>query len=231
VIITIDGPSASGKSTAAQFLAKELGYYYLNSGLLYRALAYLLLTQRHYNRYELNHPRSHDLKLFADPDKLYYSYDADTGSSIAFEGKNITPFLKEPEVDIAASILSTHEEVRTAMHQLQHAIAKEHCLVVEGRDAGSVVFPHASCKFFLTAAVQTRAKRWRAQQEKKGKTYSLEQAIEHIDTRDERDRSREVAPFIIPFDAIMLDNSKLTIDQTVAQMKHEIAAGLSKSEQ
>ena len=132
---------------------------------------------------------------------------------------NVTSHLKSSGVDAAASILSTNGRVRTELLRVQRACAEKFDLVAEGRDVGSVVFPNADVKFFLTACVSVRAQRWRSDQKKRsGIDFSLDKAIQTITKRDERDRTRTIAPLICPKDAFVLDNSDLDLDGTLAKM-------------
>lgn len=218
MIITIDGPASSGKSTVAHAIARARNLYYLNSGLLYRALAYLLLHKRTYTTQELRVPHKTDIAAFTDPKRLKYTYESNRGPLLTFDGQDITPFLKDPDVDNASSLISQDPRVRDRIYDLQHAIAEKYPLIIEGRDAGSVVFPQADYKLFLTASVDKRAERWRKQQAKKGRQYSIEQAIEHVTQRDERDEKRKIAPLIIPEGAIVVDNSALTKEQTLKEV-------------
>jgi cytidylate kinase len=218
MIITIDGPSASGKSTVGRELAKQLHFYYVYSGLLYRALAYLLINKRAYKHEQLKSPTQEDITQLLDPKKFVYRYDDQERERIFFENQDITPFLKDSFIDQAASIVSTNEHVRSALRGVQHLIARSYDLVVDGRDAGSIVFPQAEYKFFLTASPEVRAERWRLQQLKLGEQFSEQEARIRIGERDKRDKTRDIAPLIIPQDAIVVDNSSLTIKETVDKM-------------
>jgi cytidylate kinase len=215
MIITIDGPTASGKSTVGRLVAQELGAYYLYSGLLFRALAY------NYNKFG-------DLAQLVNSGRLEYRYAGDKqhGSQdnniaivmreqILFEGRDITHFLKTKDIDDAASRIATRADVRLLVHTWQHYIAQEKSVVVDGRDAGSVVFPHADYKFFITASVPERAWRWVADQKKQGAVFSLEQATAILAARDGRDMNRELAPLTIPRDACVIDNTMITIQDTL----------------
>lgn len=219
MVITIDGPAASGKSTVGRMLAEQLGFYYINSGLLFRALAYLLIQHRLYNEEALQNPKKKDIAIFFDPERFYYRYDH--GKEIVlFDGCDITPKLKSSFLDKATSLLSTNDVVREAIRAIQHDLEKKYNLVVEGRDSGSVVFPHAAIKFFLTASAEKRAERWQHLQQQRGNDVSLHEAIRIINERDKRDKERKIAPLCIPDNATVIDNSDLTIKQTVQKMVH-----------
>ncbi len=215
MIITIDGPTASGKSSVGRMLAKKLGYYYLYSGLLYRALAYLLKHEYGYDEENLTNPGADDIAQVLDSKRFVYCYSDKNPEQVFFDGRDITPELKDRSVDRAASILSTNLAVREYLNELQRAIAKQVDVVVDGRDSGSVVFAHADYKFFLTASEQERAKRWREQQEKLGNSMTLEQAVEFIKERDSRDSHREHAPLRVPQGAHSIDNTGMTLQETL----------------
>ncbi len=199
MIITIDGPVASGKSTIAELLAKKRGYLYLNTGLLFRAVAYLLYI------------KNQTLNLSA----LTYTYTKDNGAQILYKDHNITPLLKTPEMDQLASQVATQKEVREALLVYQRQVAKEHNVVAEGRDTGTVVFPHADYKFYITASLEERAKRWQAYQLIRRNNYTLEDSIAMVNERDTRDEQRNVAPLRIPTGAHVIDTSDMTIDDAV----------------
>jgi len=218
MIITIDGPVASGKSTVARKLAKKLDFYYLNTGFLYRAIAYLLINHCSYKDNQLRDPDPLDLDRYINPSRLVYDFDKEYKEIILFDGQNITPFLKTSFIDKGASLVSTNKMVRDLLLNVQRVAAQKFNLVAEGRDTGSVVFPEADIKIFLTASEKVRAERWRKEQEKRGNLFPEEDSLNIIKDRDKRDKERAVAPLVIPDDAIFVDNSKLTIDQTLSKI-------------
>jgi cytidylate kinase len=222
VIITIDGPVASGKSTVSRILAHKLGYYYLCSGLLYRALSYLLINYCEYTLENLNDVTEDDIFRCLNTAQFSYRYTQEGNERIFFDDEDITGYLKDSFIDKVASIISVNGQVRHAITQLQHTIADQHNIVTDGRDVGSVVFPYAEYKFFITASVEIRAQRWLKDQEKYDKHFSLDEAIAIITDRDERDKARTIAPLIIPHNAIIIDTSDLTIDQTIEKMLNYI---------
>jgi CMP/dCMP kinase len=218
MIVTIDGPVASGKSTVSRMLAQQLGYYYLCSGLLYRALGYLLINLYEYTLETIAHPTQEDIERCLDSAYFSYRYDDTHQERVFFKDQDITPYLKDKFIDKVASIMSVDAHVRHAVAQLQRSIASAHNIVTDGRDVGSAVFPHAEVKFFVTASVQVRAQRWRKDQEKYSNYLSEEQAIASITDRDDRDKNRTIAPLIIPDGAIIIDTSELTIQETIDEM-------------
>ncbi|MEX2437669.1 MAG: (d)CMP kinase [Candidatus Babeliales bacterium] len=218
MIITIDGPAASGKSTVARELARRLGYHHLSTGLLYRGLAYLLITMSDYNEVTIAQPSEEEVIDFLDPEKFSYFEDADSLGHVSWDGKDITHYLKTPEIDTAASLLSSNPMVREYLLEYQRWFGDTYDMVADGRDLGSVVYPNADVKFFLTAQPEERARRWLADQVKKGNALSLQQALTAVNERDSRDRERAVCPLIQPADAIIVDNTDLAPQQTLDAM-------------
>jgi cytidylate kinase len=213
MIITIDGPSASGKSTVARQLAQQLNYYYVYSGLIYRALAYVLLHVYNYQLEVLSHPKSEDINAIIA--QLIYSYTPQEKERVLFAQADITHQCKDAIIDQAASVVSTNSYVRTEVNTMQHQIAKNHNAIIDGRDAGSVVFADATYKFFLTATLEVRAQRWMNAQANRATSYTLKQAQDYIHERDVRDASRTNAPLIIPADAHIIDTTQLTVQEVV----------------
>lgn len=215
MIITIDGPTASGKSTVARAVALKLEIYYIYSGLLFRALAYLLIKNKGYSVQSLASPLFADVQEIFDP--MHFEYQYHQGKEqIIFDRINITDHLKHSDIDRGASIISTNSFVRDALLTLQRDIARTQSVVVDGRDTGSVVFPHAQYKFFITASLKERARRWRLDQAKRGMMFTDDQACAAIAERDERDSSRALAPLTIPDGAVVIDSTDLSKDAVIA---------------
>jgi len=222
MIVTIDGPTASGKSTVARQLARKLGCYYLNTGFLYRAISYLLRKKFGYTSAQLAHPEKDDLCAVLDPEKFVYQFK-DGRAGVSFDGIDITPHLKTKENDQAASIVSGSPLVRDALLEYQRQFTKNYDVIAEGRDTGTVIFPNADIKIYLTASVEERARRWQRYQDKKGSEYSFEQALAQVRERDKRDSSRDIAPLRIPDDAIVVDSTDYTQQHTVDVIEQLIA--------
>lgn len=222
MIVTIDGPSASGKSTVARELAEELGFYYLPTGWLYRAVAYLLVEELGYTQEMLANPKKEDVQYCLDVSRLIYTYNKKQGGALFFDKKDITAYLKDYQVDVYVAIVSPIVMVRELVVNTQRSFAQSTDCIIEGRDSGSVVFPEAQYKFYLTASVEVRAQRWQKDQEQRGNSFTLEQAQGQISSRDKKDKEREHSPLTIPKGAIVIDNSDLTFDQTIQIMLKNI---------
>ena len=208
MIITIDGPSASGKSSVAQKLAQQLNYIHINSGFLYRAAAVLFLRQVQQNQ-ELT--------------KLKYIYNPVTNfAQVYYLDQDLTPELKTTQVSQMASMLSANPEIRDIINQLQRdlvAANPENSYIADGRDCGSVVFPKANLKIFLTANLQVRAERFRQDLIRKQLSQlSIEKSLAELQERDQRDQTRAVAPLIVPAGAFLIDSSALTLAQVVKKI-------------
>jgi cytidylate kinase len=215
MIITIDGPVASGKSTLAKELAKKLNFYYLYSGYLYRSLGYLLHKHQNYTAETVEYASKADVDKYLDPNRFVYKYSAQDGVNIFFDELEITPFLKEPLVDRLSSYVSRNLYVRDSIVDMQRHLASQQTTVLEGRDGGSIVFPYADYKFFLTARPEIRAQRWRDMQRKKGNEFSLEKSLYRISERDASDMHRKHSPMVIPKNSIVVDNSDFTQEETL----------------
>jgi cytidylate kinase len=217
MIITIDGPTASGKSTVAKAIAKKLGIYHLNTGMLYRGIAYILTSKFKYDQEKLKQPEQKDIDQILNPKKFVYRFDGDN-AYLSFNDEDITDLLKNREIDFYSSIISTNSYVRKSLLSLQRSIAENHDLVIEGRDCGSVVFPNAELKIFLTADLNVRAHRWQNYMHSKGEDFTIEKCIKIISDRDERDKKREISPLIIPENANVIDSSNLSENQVLDEI-------------
>jgi 3-phosphoshikimate 1-carboxyvinyltransferase len=203
-VITVDGPTASGKGTLAAALATRLGYHRLDSGVIYRALA--LVAERS------GVPPDDEAALVALAERLPLRFD---GERVWLAGADASEALRLESTGVLASRVSAWPAVRKALHGLQLAFRRAPGLVADGRDMGTVVFPDAGLKVFLTASVAARAERRFNQLISKGISANLADLLAAIEARDERDRTRSAAPLAAAEDALLLDNSELTIDASV----------------
>jgi len=216
MIITIDGPVASGKSSVAKAIGNKLGLFYLNTGLLYRAVAYILI-------HEYRKTVNWDLPVeFSDQELEFVKdivYEFITGEPhVIFRGKDITQFLSDASLDQIASVVSGSKIVRDKLLLVQRSIGQKYNIIADGRDCGSVVFPNADYKFFLTADLDVRVRRVLGDPKRKAQRDSYEKVKAEVESRDKRDQERSVAPLTVPKNAIMIDNSTLDFDQTVQEI-------------
>ena len=215
-IITVDGPSGSGKGTISQMLALELGFHYLDSGALYRLLA--LAAQRH----KVSLDNVDGLAVLAAHMDIVFDMDAEGGkATVVLESEDVSALIRSEEVGKNASIVAVIPEVRAALLQRQHAFAQKPGLVADGRDMGTVVFPFAGLKIFLTASPEERAKRRHKQLIGKEESGSLAALADKVRTRDERDENRSVSPLRPAEDALMLDSTNLSIAEVFAEVRQQ----------
>jgi CMP/dCMP kinase len=222
IVVTIDGPAGAGKSTVAKQLARRLGYRLLDTGAIYRAVA--LSAQR------AGTPWSDGEACAALARALDIRFEFVGDKNHVFLGEHdVTPHIRTPEVSQGASQVSAHPAVRSALLELQRRLGAGGGVVVEGRDTGTVVFPAAEAKFFLTATVDERARRRVAELEATGAAVDYEQTLRDIRERDDRDASRDVAPMKPAEDAILIDSSTQTIEQVVESLATTVVARASRA--
>jgi cytidylate kinase len=221
MIITIDGPAASGKSSVAKRLAEKLHIYYLYTGLLYRAFAYLLV-RHHQHGDHLSASGGFSMAVITDEDLclidlIVYDY-CDGKPRITVDGVAITEHLYSQGISQFASFVSADQHVRERLLPVQRSVAVRYDIIADGRDCGTVVFPQADIKFYLTAAVDVRVQRIMNDSTRmiKDDEIRFEALKADLEMRDHRDQNRQIAPLKIPKDALVIDNSDLTLDQTVA---------------
>lgn len=208
LVVTIDGPAGAGKSSVAKLLAKKLGYRLLDTGAIYRSVALTAKSQRaDWNDGPAMGAIARDLDIrfeLAGDKNLVFLGGVDSSAAI-----------RTPEISQGASIVSAHPEVRAGLLELQRRLGSGGGIVVEGRDTGTVVFPQAGAKFFLTATDEERARRRVAELEAAGKPVDHAQTLAEIRERDHRDASRDVAPMVPAEDAVLVDSSTQTLEQVV----------------
>lgn len=214
-VVAIDGPAGAGKSTVTRQVADQLGYTRVDTGALYRAVAWLALD-RGVGLGDSDAIAAVAREL-AQPGAIAMGPGLD-GTRIVVFGRDVSAAIRDQAVGLAASQTSQLPEVREALLAMQRALGRDGGVVLEGRDIGSVVFPDAEAKFFLTASSQVRAERRRAELDKSGTAPSLEQVKSEVEERDRRDSMRAVAPLICALDAVLVDSSELGIDEVVARI-------------
>ena len=224
MIIAIDGPSGAGKSTLGKMLAKKLGLLYLDTGAMYRAVALAVVRKGvsfDDTQAVAEIAETAQIDLVGEPDQL----------RVILDGDDVTAEIRTLEAAQAASVVSTISEVRRIMVDHQRAIGTRDpkgC-VLEGRDIGSVVFPDADVKFFLTAKPEARARRRFAEDSENGRVSTYEQTLAEIDERDKRDVSREDSPLTIADGAVVIDTSELDLTEVFDQMLDRIRAAETAS--
>jgi CMP/dCMP kinase len=211
LVIAIDGPAGSGKSTIAARLAKKLGYVNLESGAMYRALALKALQQQ----VSLDDPEA--LRSLADGTVIQLA-PKPGGNRVLLDGRDVSQRIRETDVTLAASRVSVHPPVRQVMVARQRALGARGGIVMEGRDIGTAVFPDADVKVFLDADARVRAQR-RVAQEGTHTPQEAGRIIEDLVARDQRDRTRLVSPLVPAPDAIVLDSTHLSIDEVVSRIE------------
>ncbi len=215
--IAIDGPAGAGKSTIAKRLAGELGYYYVDTGAIYRTVAYF------FDLLDISPKDTDGVARYLDELTIEVRYDEDHAQHMIMNGMDVTDDLRTPQISQKASILSANPLVRELLLDMQRDLARKHNVIMDGRDIGTVVLPKANVKIFLTASTEVRAQRRYNELKAKGQEADLAQIEAEIQRRDERDSSRAVAPMKAAKDAVTVDTSELDIDGVVAAIR-EIAA-------
>lgn len=221
VVVTIDGPAGAGKSSVAKLLARRLAYRLLDTGAIYRAVA--LTTQRRGIAWsdgpacaEVARDLAITFDFVEDKNHVYLAAD------------DVTAAIRTPEISQGASQVSAHPEVRAALLDLQRRLGSGGGVVVEGRDTGTVVFPKAHAKFFLTASEDQRARRRVDELVAAGKPVDYEVTLREIRERDQRDAGRDVAPMIPAEDAVIVDSSSQTLEQVVDSLAAQVLAAAAR---
>ena len=224
LIIAIDGPVGSGKSTVARRVAELLGYTHLDSGAMYRGVAWKALQ----DRVPLDSPE----KLAAVAEAVRIDLAPRDGKlRVILDGDDVTDLIRTPEVSRAASIVAAVPGVRHPMVAEQRRAGAQGGVVMEGRDIGSVVFPHADLKIFLDASPEVRADRRQRELQEKGEALELEKVLADVHERDRRDRERKMSPLVRAADAVIVDNTAMDAEETarvivlLAREKGKAAAG------
>ncbi|SDH17725.1 cytidylate kinase [Pseudomonas benzenivorans] len=216
-VIAIDGPSGSGKGTVAGLLAKQLGWGLLDSGALYRLLAFAA------RNHGVDLTNEEAMKVLAAHLDVQFVATGE-GQRIILEGEDVTDAIRNEQIGAGASQVAALPAVREALLQRQRAFQEMPGLVADGRDMGTVVFPDAPLKVFLTASAEERARRRYLQLKAKGDDVNLASLLEEIRARDERDTQRAVAPLKPAADAIQLDSTALSIEQVLERILSEVAS-------
>ena len=217
ISIAIDGPAGAGKSTIARRLAKELGYHYVDTGAIYRTVAYF------FDLWGVSPKDIDGITRYIDELTIGIEYDEEGTQHMIMNGMDVTADIRTQEISQKASLISAHAIVREMLLDMQRDVAKQYNVIMDGRDIGTVVLPKANVKFFLTASAEVRAKRRTEELQAKGQKANYNQILKEIQQRDYQDTHREIAPLKLARDSIKLDTSDMTIDEVVAEMKRIVA--------
>ncbi|MBQ8580020.1 MAG: (d)CMP kinase [Oscillospiraceae bacterium] len=213
ISIAIDGPGGAGKSTIAKRLAKELGYYYVDTGAIYRTVAYFL------DLLGISPKDVDGVERYIDELTIGIEYDEEGTQHMIMNGMDVSTDIRTPDISMKASDVSAHKVVRDMLLDMQRDVAKKHNVIMDGRDIGTVVLPRAQVKIFLTASAEVRAKRRHLELQAKGKKDTYEQVLAELQKRDYQDSHREIAPLKQAKDAVVVDTSALDIDGVVAAIR------------
>ena len=211
--IAIDGPAGAGKSTIARRLAKELGYYYVDTGAIYRTVAYFM------DLLGISPKDVDGVERYIDELTINIEYDEEGKQHMLMNGMDVTDDIRTQDISQKASLVSAHKVVRDMLLDMQRQVAREHNVIMDGRDIGTVVLPKANVKIFLTASAEIRAKRRYDELTAKGQKTTLAQVLKDVQQRDYQDTHREIAPLKQAKDAVLVDTSELDIDGVVDAIK------------
>ena len=211
--IAIDGPAGEGKSTIAKRLAKELGYQYVDTGAIYRTVAYFL------DLWGVSPKDIDGVTRYIDELTINIEYDEDGLQHMIMNGMDVTADIRTQDISQKASLVSAHAIVRDMLLDMQRDVAKQYNVIMDGRDIGTVVLPKANVKIFLTASAEVRAQRRTEELTAKGQKANYNQILKEIQQRDYQDTHREVAPLKLARDSIKVDTSEMDIEQVVAEIK------------
>ena len=211
--IAIDGPAGAGKSTIAKRLAKELGYRYVDTGAIYRTVAYF------FDLWGVSPKDIDGIRRYIDELNINIEYDEDGLQHMIMNGIDVTGDIRTQDISQKASLISAHAIVRDAMMDMQRDAAKKYNVIMDGRDIGTVVLPKANVKIFLTASAEVRAQRRTDELLAKGQKANYATILKEIQQRDYQDTHREVAPLKMCRDSVKVDTSDLDIDEVIAKIR------------
>ena len=211
--IAIDGPAGAGKSTIARRLAKDLGYHYVDTGAIYRTVAYFM------DLLGVSPKDVDGVERYIDELTIEIEYDKKGEQRMIMNGMDVTDDIRSQDISQKASLVSAHAVVRDVLLDMQRDVAKKHNVIMDGRDIGTVVLPRANVKIFLTASVEIRAKRRYDELVAKGTKTDLNKIVEEIRQRDQQDITRPIAPLKQAKDAVLVDTSDMDINAVIATLR------------
>jgi len=211
--IAIDGPAGAGKSTIAKALAKELGYHYVDTGAIYRTVAYFL------DLLGISPKDVDGVERYIDELTIEITYDEEGKQHMLMNGMDVSDEIRTQDISQKASLVSAHAVVREVLLDMQREVARKHNVIMDGRDIGTVVLPKADVKIFLTASPEVRAKRRCDELNAKGQKANFEQTLKDIQQRDYQDTHRPIAPLKMARDSVKLDTADLDIEGVLAAMR------------
>lgn len=217
ISVAIDGPAGAGKSTIAKRLASELGYYYVDTGAIYRTVAYF------FDLWGISPKDADGIARYIDELTIGIDYDDSGTQHMLMNGMDVTEDIRTPEISQMASLVSANRLVRELLLDMQRQMAREHDVIMDGRDIGTVVLPNATLKVFLTASAEVRARRRCNEYLAKGKKADYEKVLKEIRQRDDQDTHRSIAPLKQAKDAFLLDSSNMDIDGVIATIREQLA--------
>ena len=222
ISIAIDGPAGAGKSTIARRLAKELGYYYVDTGAIYRTVAYF------FDLWGISPKDADGISRYIDELTVGIEYDDDGVQHMIMNGMDVTADIRTQEISQKASLVSAQPIVREMLLDMQRQVALEHNVIMDGRDIGTVVLPKATVKIFLTASAEVRANRRTKELLERGQKADYNRILQEIQQRDYQDTHREIAPLKPARDSVKLDTSDMDIDGVIAAIKEIVEKKVGK---
>ena len=222
ISIAIDGPAGAGKSTIAKRLAKELGYYYVDTGAIYRTVAYFM------DLLGISPKDVDNVTRYIDELTIGIEYDEEGVQHMIMNGMDVTADIRTQDISQKASLVSAHGVVRDVLLDMQREVAKAHDVIMDGRDIGTVVLPKATVKIFLTASPEVRAKRRTDELIAKGQKANYDKVLAEIKQRDYQDTHREIAPLKMARDSIKVDTSDMDIEQVVTAIREIVEKKVAK---
>ena len=219
--IAIDGPAGAGKSTIAKALAKELGYHYVDTGAIYRTVAYFL------DLLGVSPKDADGVERYIDELTVEITYDEDGKQHMLMNGMDVTDEIRTQDISQKASLVSAHAVVREVLLDMQRDVARKNNVIMDGRDIGTVVLPKADVKIFLTASAEVRARRRCDELNAKGQKANYEQTLKDIQQRDYQDTHRPIAPLKMCRDSIKVDTSEMDIDGVLATIRQIVKEKIS----